>query len=90
MMTMTLEVPQPIKSHEPLEKVFNFLMTPTMYAQMEYFSAGLSMSKGALIRLALEDYLIKLEVEDTVDYFRKMDDENSIEPQDLGDKSPSG
>ena len=82
-MTMTLEVSQPIKSHESLEKVFNFLMTPTMHNEIERLSAHFRISKGSLIRLALEDYFCKLEQEDTVDYFRKMDDENSIKHQDL-------
>ena len=90
MMTMTLEVPQPIKSHESLEKVFNFLMTPSMHKKIEHLSKHLRISKGSLIRLALEEYVCQLEHDGTGDYFRKMDDENSIEPQDLGDKSPSG
>jgi hypothetical protein len=80
---MTLEVPQPIKSHESLEKVFNVLMTPTMHNQIEHLSVHLRISKGSLIRSALEDYFCKLEEENTMDYFRRMEDDNPIEHEEL-------
>lgn len=76
-MTTILEAPQSMKSREPLEKVFNVLFTTTMYAEIEHHSAHLSISKGALIRMALEDYLRKKEEEDALDYLRRMDAEQS-------------
>jgi predicted DNA-binding protein len=63
MMTTTLETPQSMKSREHLEKLFHVLMTPTMYTQIENHSAHLSISKGALIRSAVETYLSKVEAE---------------------------
>ena len=77
MMTTTLEVPQSMRSREHLEKLFHVLMTPTMYTQIENHSAHLSISKGALIRLAMDDYLRKREEEDALDYLRRMEAEQS-------------
>ena len=62
-MTTTLEAPRAIKSREPLEKVFNVLFTPTMFTEIESHSTHLSISKGALIRFAIEEYLRKLGAE---------------------------
>lgn len=73
----TVEAPQSMKSHEPLDKVFNVLFTPTMHTQIEHHSTHLKISKGALIRMALEDYLRKREEEDALDYLRRMDAEPS-------------
>ena len=63
MMTTTLEAPHALKSRETLEKVFNVLFTPTMYAEIENHSTHLSISKGALIRCAIEEYLSKVDAE---------------------------
>lgn len=60
MMTTTLEAHQSMKSREHLEKLFHVLMTPTMYTQIEHHSAHLSISKGALIRFAIEEHLRRL------------------------------
>jgi len=79
MMTTTLEAPQSMKPRELLEKVYHVLMTPTMYTEIENLSVHLNISKGALIRFALEDYFRKMDEEDTVDYFGMMDGENSSE-----------
>jgi hypothetical protein len=49
-----------IKSQESLEKVFHVLFTPTMYAAIESRSAALKISKGALIRSAVERHLRSL------------------------------
>jgi len=46
-MIMTLETIQPINSNESLEKVLNFLMTPTIHNEIEHLSTHLSFSKGA-------------------------------------------
>ena len=62
MMTTTLEAPHTLKSRETLEKVFNVLFTPTMFTEIENHSTHLSISKGALIRCAIEDYLRKVDV----------------------------
>ena len=62
-MTTTLETTDAIKSREPLEKVFNVLFRPSMYAEIESLSAHLSISKGALIRFAIEEYLHKVDAE---------------------------
>ena len=62
-MTTTQDVPQSMKSHEPLEKVFNVLFTPTMYTEIESQSTQLRISKGALIRCAIEEYLHKVDAE---------------------------
>jgi predicted DNA-binding protein len=43
------------------------LFTPTMYTEIESLSTHLSISKGSLIRLAVEKYL------------RRLDDENIVE-----------
>ena len=56
-MRTSLASPHAMKSREPLEKVFNVLFTPTMYTEIESLSAHLSISKGALIRFAIEEYL---------------------------------
>lgn len=77
MMTTTLETPQSIKSQENLDKAFNVLFTPTMYTQIVNHSKHLSISKGALIRIAMEDYLHKREEDDALDYLRRMDAEQS-------------
>lgn len=63
MMTTTVEKLNALKSSEHLEKVFNVLMTPTMYTQIDNHSAHLSISKGALIRSAVQTYLSKVEAE---------------------------
>jgi hypothetical protein len=62
-MPTILETPQSMKSHEPLEKVFNVLFTPTMYADIESQSMQLRISKGALIRSAVETYLRRMDAE---------------------------
>ena len=62
-MTTTLETPQSMKSREQLEKVFNVLFTPTMHTDIERLSAHLKISKGALIRCAIEEYLYRVDVE---------------------------
>ena len=64
MMTTTLETPQSIKSQENLDKAFNVLFTPTMYTQIVNHSNHLNISKGTLIRFAIEEYLHKKEEED--------------------------
>ena len=63
MMTTTLEAPHTLKSRETLEKVFNVLFTPTMYAEIENHSTHLSISKGALIRCAIEEHLRRMDAE---------------------------
>lgn len=63
MITTTLEAPQSMKSREPLEKVFNVLFTPAMFTHIESHSTHLGISKGALIRSAVETYLRKVEAE---------------------------
>ena len=63
MMTTILEAPNALKSREPLEKVFNVLFTPTMFTEIENHSTHLSISKGALIRCAIEEYLSKVDAE---------------------------
>ena len=64
-MTTILETPHSMKSREPLDKLFHVLFTPTMYTEIESLSAHLSISKGALIRLAIEEYLSKLDEKNT-------------------------
>jgi hypothetical protein len=49
-----------MKSREPLEKVFNVLFTPTMFTEIQSLSAHLRISKGALIRFAIEEHLRRL------------------------------
>lgn len=67
-MTTTLEAPSALKSHEALDKVFNVLFTPTMFTEIENHSTHLSISKGALIRLAIEEYLRNLEPNKPVEH----------------------
>lgn len=50
-----------INSHESLEKAFHVLFTPSMYAEIESHSANLKISKGAVIRSAVERYLRNLD-----------------------------
>ena len=42
------------------------LFTPTMYSEIESLSTHLIVSKGTLIRLAVEEYLGKLDDENIV------------------------
>lgn len=83
MMTIGLEVPQSMNSREPLETVLHFAATQTMCAAIEDLAIHLNITNAAVIRLALEDYLCKLEEENTVDYFRRRDDETAIDDEDL-------
>jgi len=76
-MTTIQDIPQSMRSREHLEKLFHVLMTPTMYTQIEHHSTYLKCSKGALIRMAMDDYLRKKEEEDALDYLRRMDAEQS-------------
>lgn len=62
-MRTSLETTHAMKSREPLEKVFNVLFTPTMYTEIESLSAHLSISRGALIRFAIEEYFRKVDAE---------------------------
>lgn len=50
-----------IKSHELLEKVFHVLFTRSMYTAIESHSTHLNLSKGALIRSAVTQYLHNLD-----------------------------
>jgi hypothetical protein len=60
-MKITVRTQDGIKSHEPLEKVFHVLLAPSMYAAIESHSAILKISKGALIRSAVERHLRNLD-----------------------------
>ncbi|MGH7183815.1 MAG: hypothetical protein ACREJN_17815 [Nitrospiraceae bacterium] len=62
-MTTMLETPHSMKSREPLDKLFHVLFTPRMYTEIESLSAQLSISKGALIRIAIEEYFSKVGAE---------------------------
>lgn len=62
-MKTSLETTHAMKSREPLEKVFNVLFTPSMYTEIKSLSAHLSISKGALIRFAIEEHLRKVDAE---------------------------
>ena len=66
-MTTILETPHSMKSREPLEKLFHVLMTPTMYTEIESLSVHLRISKGALIRFAIEEYLSKVDEKNTIE-----------------------
>ena len=66
-MTTILETPHSMKSREPLEKLFHVLMTPTMYTEIESLSVHLNISKGALIRFAIEEYLSKVDEKNTIE-----------------------
>jgi predicted DNA-binding protein len=82
-MTTSPQTPTALKSREPLEKVFNVLFTPTMYTEIENHSTHLGISKGALIRSAIEAYVRKMEEEDALEYLRNMDDQNSFEHEGM-------
>ena len=84
MMTTTLETPQSMKSREPLEKVFNVLFTPTMYTEIAHHSNHLNISKGNLIRFAIEEYLQKLQDQESMAYAQQMDYQNSCERENPG------
>ena len=66
-MRTTLDTPRSKKPREPLDKLFNVLFTETMYARLESYSSRFGISKGALIREALEGR------------FQTIDDENALE-----------
>lgn len=70
-MTKARIVQDGIKTSEPLERVFHMLFTKTMYTELENQSVKLTISKGALIRYALQDY------------FKKLDTDKPVEHQDL-------
>lgn len=59
-MRTTVTTQDGIKCHESLEKVFHVLFTRTMYAAIESHSTHLNLSKGALIRSAVTQYLHNL------------------------------
>jgi predicted DNA-binding protein len=52
-----------MKSREPLEKPFNVLLSETMYLRLHRYASGLGVSKGCLIREALEDHFQKIDAE---------------------------
>lgn len=66
-MTKTRIVQDGIKNSEPLERVFHMLFTKTMYAEIENHSTNLKISKGAIIRSAVERYLRNLDANRSVD-----------------------
>ena len=59
-MTSTLDTPLEKPSREPLEKLFNVLLTPRMYTELEAHSMHFGLSKGALIRLGIRELFAKL------------------------------
>jgi hypothetical protein len=62
-MQTTLEDSCSMKSHETLDKVFHVLFTQSMYTELEALSTRRRVSKGALIRLAIEEYVRQLDHE---------------------------
>ncbi|MDZ4733963.1 MAG: hypothetical protein SGJ16_10315 [Nitrospirota bacterium] len=67
MMTPTLDTPRSKKPHEPLNKLFNVLFTETQHLKLNDYACRFGVSKGRLIREALEES------------FRKIDAENNLE-----------
>ena len=60
MMTTTQQTPSVLKFQESLDNVFHVLFTRSMYTEIENRSTDLHISKGALIRLALDEYFKNL------------------------------
>ena len=66
-MTTTRETTSPKKSLEPLDRLFNILFTETMYAQLHGFASSLGISKGHLVRIALEEHFRSIDNTNTYD-----------------------
>lgn len=62
-MTTKLETPRSEKSREPLEKPFNVLFTESMYLRLHGYASGSGISKGRLMREALEEHFHKIDAE---------------------------
>lgn len=58
-MATTVDAPPSMKSREPLEKLFHVLLTPSMYTELEAHSVRVGISKGALIRLGIQEVFRK-------------------------------
>ena len=66
MMTPTLDTPRSKTPRESIDKIFNVLMTQAMYARLESYSSRFGISKGALIREALEEHFQKIDAENAL------------------------
>ena len=66
-MTTTRETTSPKKSLEPLDRLFNILFTETMYAQLHDFASRFGISKGCLVRIALEEHFRSIDNTNTYD-----------------------
>ena len=64
-MTTKLETPRSEKSREPLEKPFNVLFSKTMYLRLQGYASGFGISKGLLVRNALEEHFQKIDAENS-------------------------
>lgn len=62
-MKPTVETSHSMKSHELLNKVFHVLLAPSMYTELKDLSIGSRVSIGAIVRVAIEEYIRKSKVE---------------------------
>lgn len=65
-MTTIQEPPDPKKPTQPLNKLFHVLFTRGMYTELEVLSTRFKLSKGAIIRLAIENYIRRLKEQKSV------------------------
>ena len=67
-MTTTLETTSPKKTLEPLDRLFNILLTDTMYAELHGFALRFGVSKGHMVRIALEEHFRSIDTKNTLEH----------------------
>ena len=67
-MTKTLDTSHPKKSREPLDKLFHVLFTETMCLRLNSYANRRGISKGRLVRIAVEEHLHKIENPQSLDH----------------------
>jgi hypothetical protein len=61
------------KSSECLEKLFDLIVTLMMCSEAVNSSVSFDVSDNAVIRVAMQKYRCKLQDDDIIDYFRKLE-----------------
>ena len=66
-MTTTLDTSRSKKPRESIDKIFNVLLTESLYLRLNGYAYRFGISKGRLVREALEESFRKIDAENTLE-----------------------